>query len=132
VFNDGKVVDANICEKLDNSSKIRGDSIHWVSGREPNCKYINILMTTLDRIIFRCNKMNNNGLMGINNISSRTSAMIACYPGDGSRYMKHADNSIADGRCITCIYYINKNWEPKVNVLLLKYQKLVYVINSFN
>ncbi len=115
VFSDGQVVNSSMCEKFDNKSRIRGDSIYWVNGREPNCKYINILMQTLDRIILKCNKMNNNGLMGVNSISSRTSAMIACYPGNGSHYMKHADNSIADGRYITCIYYINKNWEPLVS-----------------
>jgi hypothetical protein len=35
------------------------------------------LMKTLDTIVFRCNTMSNNGLMGVNSISSRTPAMIA-------------------------------------------------------
>ncbi|CAG2175830.1 unnamed protein product [Oppiella nova] len=100
--------------------KIRGDSIYWVNGSEPNCRFISHLMTTLDRIIFKCNKMNNNGLMGINSISSRTSAMVACYPGQESSYKQHADNTIADGRYITCIYYINKGWVPQRDGGLLR------------
>ncbi len=57
--------------------QIRGDFIHWVTGNEFNCKNIRVLMKTLDTIVFRCNTMSNNGLMGVNSISSRTPAMIA-------------------------------------------------------
>jgi len=46
--------------------------------------------------------------------------MIACYPGSGTHYVKHVDNPNRDGRCVTAIYYLNQDWECKVNGGLLR------------
>ena len=60
------------------------------------------------------NTRTNNGCLSNYDISGRTNAMVACYPGEGAHYVKHVDNPNSDGRCVTAIYYLNKNWNPKV------------------
>lgn len=94
---------------------IRGDKIIWVDGSERNCTTIRYMIQTLDTILARCSRMDNNGLFSKYKITSRTNAMIACYPGCGTHYVKHVDNPHEDGRRITSIYYLNKDWDVQVS-----------------
>ncbi|KAM9813181.1 uncharacterized protein egln2 isoform 1-T3 [Syngnathus typhle] len=92
------------------SRSIRGDQIAWVEGHEAECKHIGSLMSFIDEAIMYSAA---NGQLGDCVINGRTKAMVACYPGKGAGYVRHVDNPNGDGRCITCIYYLNKNWDVK-------------------
>ncbi|XP_072884909.1 prolyl hydroxylase EGLN2-like [Hemitrygon akajei] len=50
----------------------------------------------------------------------RSAAMVACYPGHGTGYVRHIDNPNGDGRCVTCIYYLNRDWDVSVHGGLLQ------------
>ncbi|KAG7510715.1 egl nine-like 3 [Solea senegalensis] len=87
---------------------IRGDKIAWVSGSERGCEAVNVLLHRLDKLVSACARR-----IGNKAIRERSKAMVACYPGNGAGYVKHVDNPNCDGRRITCIYYLNKDWDAK-------------------
>lgn len=99
---------------------IRGDQVIWLDGTEPQCPMVGFLVRTLDSIITRCNRSSRGGLLRNYHINQRTRAMIACYPGLGTHYVKHVDNPNKDGRCITSIYYLNKDWDVQTQGGLLR------------
>ncbi|KAJ3590862.1 hypothetical protein NHX12_008810 [Muraenolepis orangiensis] len=100
------------------SGSIRGDRIAWVKGCEECCGSIGALMAHIDEAVMHSAA---NGQLGGRVINGRTKAMVACYPGDGTGYVRHVDNPNGDGRCITCIYYLNKNWDVQQGGLLQIY-----------
>uniref|UniRef100_A0A8C4NZ66 hypoxia-inducible factor-proline dioxygenase n=1 Tax=Dicentrarchus labrax TaxID=13489 RepID=A0A8C4NZ66_DICLA len=110
-FTDGQLVS----QKSDSTKDIRGDKITWIEGREPGCEKIRFLMSRMDDLIRHCN-----GKLGNYTINGRTKAMVACYPGNGTGYVRHVDNPNGDGRCVTCIYYLNKDWTAKEHGGLLR------------
>lgn len=72
-------------------------------------------MSSMDDLIRHCS-----GKLGNYRINGRTKAMVACYPGNGTGYVRHVDNPNGDGRCVTCIYYLNKDWDAKVSGGILR------------
>ncbi|XP_057704170.1 egl nine homolog 1 [Corythoichthys intestinalis] len=110
-FTDGQVVS----QKSDSTKDIRGDKITWVDGKEPGCEKIRLLTTRMDDLVRHCN-----GKLGNYAIFGRTKAMVACYPGNGTCYVRHVDNPNGDGRCVTCIYYLNKDWNVQEHGGLLR------------
>ncbi|XP_053314477.1 egl nine homolog 1-like [Spea bombifrons] len=105
-FTDGQLVN----QKSDSTRDIRGDQITWVEGKEAGCSAIRELMSSMDDLIRHCN-----GKLDSFRINGRTKGMVACYPGKGTGYVRHVDNPNGDGRCVTCIYYLNKDWDVKTN-----------------
>ncbi|CAI9730133.1 egl nine homolog 1-like [Octopus vulgaris] len=96
-------------------TKVRGDMIMWVDGSESGCKNIKGLLDRTDSLILTCK-----GQLDRYTIKGRTKAMIACYPGNDAGYIRHVDNPNKDGRCITCIYYLNKDWDVERDGGLLR------------
>lgn len=94
---------------------IRSDKITWTDGVSPPSPALQKLITMVDSIILTANKAPNNGELNNYRLSGRTKAMVACYPGSGTHYVKHIDNPNRDGRCITAIYYLNKDWEDETD-----------------
>lgn len=87
--------------------RIRGDKIIMLEGNEPNVPNICKLNYFLASVVNELNKL----LQGQYSISGRTKIMVACYPGNGTGYACHVDNPNKDGRCITCLYYLNEGWD---------------------
>ncbi|XP_008278660.1 uncharacterized protein egln2 [Stegastes partitus] len=106
-----------VSQKSIPSRSIRGDQIAWVEGKEPGCENIAALMAHIDEAVMYSAA---NGQLGNCAINGRTKAMVACYPGNGAGYVRHVDNPNGDGRCITCIYYLNKNWDIETQGGLLQ------------
>ncbi|MCJ8738023.1 hypothetical protein PDJAM_G00030830 [Pangasius djambal] len=82
-FTDGQLVS----QRSDSIKDIRGDKITWIEGKEPGCEKIAVLMSRMDDIVRHCN-----GKLGNYRINGRTKAMVACYPGKGTGYVRHVDN----------------------------------------
>ncbi|XP_050407055.1 egl nine homolog 1 [Patella vulgata] len=102
VFTEGQLVNST----TNSTQEIRGDVLTWVDGREAGCSNIHFLISSMDDVILRCA-----GKLQQYNINERTKAMVACYPGKETGYVRHVDNPNNDGRCVTCIYYLNKDWD---------------------
>ncbi|XP_029973202.1 prolyl hydroxylase EGLN3 isoform X2 [Salarias fasciatus] len=96
---------------------VRGDKIAWVSGAERGCEAVNFLLNLIDKLVSMCagrlGTGTGTGAGAGTSIRERSKAMVACYPGNGTGYVKHVDNHNYDGRRITCIYYLNKDWNAK-------------------
>merc|ERR1711972_1299725 len=49
--------------------------------------------------------------------------MVACYY-EGGYYVPHVDNGDADGRVLTAVYYLNRNWDEANGGALKLYPQL--------
>lgn len=46
-------------------------------------------------------------------IYERSDAMFSIFPGDGSRFARHIDNTTSDGRRLTMVIYLNVGWQSE-------------------
>lgn len=69
VFQDGQLVSNKAKKDL---KTIRGDQITWIDGKESSCHKIGKLISKVDAIIMRANRMPENGKMGNYTINGRT------------------------------------------------------------
>lgn len=70
LFRDGQLVSSKA--STNDLKTIRGDQITWLDGKEKQCFNIGQLISQVDAIIMRANKMKNNGKMGSYTINGRT------------------------------------------------------------
>ncbi|KAK5985081.1 hypothetical protein GCK32_021666, partial [Trichostrongylus colubriformis] len=83
--------------------------IYWFDGIDPRANdaaTVRLLVSMIDSVV-----QHFKGRLPPYDISGRSRAMLAIYPGNGTRYVKHVDNPVKDGRCITTIYYCNEDWD---------------------
>jgi Rps23 Pro-64 3,4-dihydroxylase Tpa1-like proline 4-hydroxylase len=67
------------------------------------------LMTAVDKFVYELK----NYCPSISGVFERTDAMLTIYPGNGSRFANHIDNTTGDGRRLTVIIYLNPEWDAK-------------------
>lgn len=70
LFKDGQLVSNK--GSANDLKTIRGDQIIWLDGKEHQCQNIGMLISRVDAIIMRANKMHNNGKIGNYTINGRT------------------------------------------------------------
>ncbi|XP_067208352.1 egl nine homolog 1 isoform X3 [Linepithema humile] len=70
LFKDGQLVSNKA--SANDLKTIRGDQIIWLDGKEQQCQNIGMLISQVDAIIMRANKMHDNGKIGNYTITGRT------------------------------------------------------------
>ena len=132
ILQDAKQMDANgilktgktvqVEDEVKNVRKVRQDRIAFIEKLKSSG--IDELVSKLDNLLTHVQiksradpRYAERKLM---DISGRTRAMVSCYPGNGTHYVRHVDNHHRDGRCITVVYYLNEDWDAKRDGGMLK------------
>ncbi|KAK5985829.1 Hypoxia-inducible factor prolyl hydroxylase, partial [Trichostrongylus colubriformis] len=108
LFSAGQLMDGKHKDEY-HVKDIRSDQIYWFDGIDPRANdaaTVRLLVSMIDSVV-----QHFKGRLPPYDISGRSRAMLAIYPGNGTRYVKHVDNPVKDGRCITTIYYCNEDWD---------------------
>lgn len=68
------------------------------------------LIISIDKLVFELKEK----CPTLSGLYERSDAMLTIYPGEGSRFAKHIDNTTQDGRKITVLCYLNPDWEESM------------------
>ncbi|GAX75549.1 hypothetical protein CEUSTIGMA_g2992.t1 [Chlamydomonas eustigma] len=105
---------------------VRGDSVLWMDdqaltatafikeGKKQSCSFLTLhqVVCAVDQLIMHELPRYTQGLSLVA-AGGRSDVMLAIYPGKGSRFAKHIDNTAQDGRRLTCLCYLNNGWQPE-------------------
>jgi len=93
--------------------RVRGDKVLWVDSSSISASQMSgtqSMLEALDRLVLsemspQCARLER--------LKDRTDPMLAIYPGTGSRFQKHVDNTVRDGRRLTVLCYLNPEWREE-------------------
>lgn len=85
---------------------VRGDKMTILETNDPQLPVLGVLCSQFDTLV-QCLAKGCSELLAV---EKRSRPMLAYYPSDGARYMRHVDNPDGNGRLLTTIYYLNSKW----------------------
>jgi len=92
-----------------NDKKVRGDELLWVNNRWQFKDNSPTLYNVLVKLDMLRNEFNNACQL---NSPEKTQTQLACYPGEGTHYVRHLDSFVGGStRRLTALYYLNPNWK---------------------
>eukprot|EP00966_Prymnesium_polylepis_P165957 3836251-Prymnesium_polylepis.1 len=95
-------------------SVVRGDHIAVLGdGEESRVPGLDALLRRADEFV---EGMARAAVPALRRVTSRSRPMLACYPGNGARYVRHLDNpggERSNGRLLTLLVYLNAEWQPE-------------------
>ena len=93
---------------------VRGDQIAVLGeGEEGRVPGLSALLRQADELV---KEMARGPVPALRTVTSRSRPMLACYPGNGARYVCHLDNpggEARNGRLLTLLAYLNKDWRDE-------------------
>lgn len=117
LFENGKMRPAGMggqSSELWKDSSVRSDHIVWLNDIEDREKWSEEEAGCLRKLVQKVKLIQTELNQSCNFDSHETQIQLTCYPGDGSRYVRHLDSYVgATTRRITCLYYLNPEYSAK-------------------
>eukprot|EP00794_Sanderia_malayensis_P017795 gene17795-19572_t len=107
-FNPG-TLSADCSQNARDKQKVRGDMVMWLDTNTNSTTHAAVRSAEMSMSEL-VHGLNGTDILHGSIIRSRSSVMAACYPGNGAGYKRHVDNPSNDGRKLTSILYLNKDY----------------------